>query len=102
MIRRRLIKRHPQEFFKRDPVVDLSFQFGIGVDTEPLLQEKAFTTARAATIAERMIKVRMSNLSLNRHGAGPESERREPTSTRSHHQRSGARYQTFRRGQSFF
>jgi hypothetical protein len=37
-----IIKRESQELFERDPIVDLGFQFWIGVDLEPLLQEEAF------------------------------------------------------------
>ena len=36
------IHGNPQEFFEGDPVVDLGFQFGIGIDAEPLLQKQAF------------------------------------------------------------
>lgn len=39
MIRRWLIKGDPQKFLKRYSVVDLGFQFRIGVKTEPLLEE---------------------------------------------------------------
>ena len=36
------IKGKAQELFKGQPVVDLVFEFGIGVDAEPLLKEHAF------------------------------------------------------------
>ena len=42
MIRRGFIKGQLQELFKGQPVVDLVFQFGIGLDTEPLLKQQAF------------------------------------------------------------
>ena len=42
MIGGRLIKRDSEKFLKRYPVVDLCFQFGVGVDAEPLLEEQTF------------------------------------------------------------
>jgi hypothetical protein len=39
MIGRGSIEREPEELFKGQPVVDLIFDFGIGVDVEPLLKE---------------------------------------------------------------
>ena len=33
------VEGKPQEFFEGNPVVDLGFQFGIGVDSESLLEE---------------------------------------------------------------
>jgi hypothetical protein len=39
MIGRGSIEREPEELFKGQPVVDLIFEFGIGVDAEPLLKE---------------------------------------------------------------
>ena len=42
MIRRGFSKGQAEEFFKRQPVIDLIFEFGIGIDTEPLLQQHAF------------------------------------------------------------
>jgi len=42
MIGRGIIKRHPQELLEGIPVVDLSFQFRIGVDFKPLLKKQAF------------------------------------------------------------
>jgi len=42
MIGRGIIEGESQELFEGDAVVDLGFQFGVGVDLEPLLQEKAF------------------------------------------------------------
>jgi len=37
-----IIKGETQEFLKRDPVIDLSFQFGVGIDLKPLLEQEAF------------------------------------------------------------
>ncbi|MDD4239508.1 MAG: hypothetical protein PHT62_13280 [Desulfotomaculaceae bacterium] len=42
MIRRNIIKRQPQELLEGIPVVDLGFQFQIGVDFKPLLKKQAF------------------------------------------------------------
>jgi len=42
MIWRRLIEVRTQERLKGVPVVDLCFQFRIGVDVEPLLEQEAF------------------------------------------------------------
>ena len=42
MIRRRLAERKIEELFKRQPVVDLVFQFRIGLDAEPFLQHQTF------------------------------------------------------------
>ena len=42
MIRRRLIHGQPQELLEGDAIVDLGFQFGIGIDAKPLLQKQAF------------------------------------------------------------
>jgi len=39
---RRLGKRKTKEVFERNPVVDLSFQLGVGIDLEPLLEQEAF------------------------------------------------------------
>lgn len=41
MIRRRLIEGKSEKLLERDTVIDLGFQFGIGFDMEPLLQQKA-------------------------------------------------------------
>jgi hypothetical protein len=42
MIGSDIIKRKAQELFEGIPVVDLGFQFGIGVDFKPLLKQQAF------------------------------------------------------------
>jgi len=42
VIGREFIHGQFQEFFERTPIVDLGFQFGIGVDVKPLLQKQAF------------------------------------------------------------
>ena len=42
MIGGRLIEGHSEKLLKGDPVVDLGFQFGIGVNTEPFLEEETF------------------------------------------------------------
>jgi len=42
MIWGRLVERDSQEFLKRYSVVDLGFQFGIGIDAEPLLEKETF------------------------------------------------------------
>ena len=42
MIGRSIIKRQPQELLEGIPVVDLSFQFRIGVNCKPLLKKQAF------------------------------------------------------------
>ena len=42
MIGRRLIEGYSQKLLKGDPIVDLGFQFGIGVNTEPFLEKEAF------------------------------------------------------------
>jgi hypothetical protein len=41
MIGRCIVKGKSQERFERSPVVDLSFQFRVGIDLEPLLKKKA-------------------------------------------------------------
>ncbi len=41
MIRRGLIKRKSQELLKGDPVIDLGFQFRIGINMESLLNQEA-------------------------------------------------------------
>ena len=42
MVGSRLAEGKPQEGFKGQPVVDLVFQLGVGLNPEPLLQEQAF------------------------------------------------------------
>src|SRR5208283_75891 len=42
MIGSGIVKRKPQKLFKGDPVVDLGFQFRIGIYFKPLLKKKAF------------------------------------------------------------
>jgi hypothetical protein len=42
MIWGRLFEGDTQKLLKGDPVVDLSFQFRVGVDMEPLLEEETF------------------------------------------------------------
>jgi hypothetical protein len=42
MIGSGIVEGEPQELFERDAIIDLGFQFGIGIDLEPLLKEKAF------------------------------------------------------------
>lgn len=42
MIGRRLIEGETQKLLEGGPVVDLGFQFRIGVDLEPLLEQEAF------------------------------------------------------------
>jgi hypothetical protein len=42
MIRSRLAEGKPQNGFEGQLVVDLVFQFGVGLNPEPLLQEQAF------------------------------------------------------------
>jgi hypothetical protein len=42
MVGRMLIKGKTQKLLEGDPVVDLGFQFRIGIDLEPLLKKKAF------------------------------------------------------------
>ena len=42
MIGRSIIKRKPEKLFERDSVVDLGFQFWIGIDFKPLLKKQAF------------------------------------------------------------
>ena len=42
MIGRCIVKGKPQECFERSPVVDLGFQFRIGIDIKPLLKKKEF------------------------------------------------------------
>jgi len=37
-----IIKGETQEFLKRDSVIDLSFQLGIGINLKPLLEQEAF------------------------------------------------------------
>ena len=39
---RGLAKGDPEEFFERQAVIDLVFEFGIGIDAKPLLQQHAF------------------------------------------------------------
>ncbi len=41
MIGSRIIEGESQKRFEGDTVVDLSFQFGIGIDAEPLLEQQA-------------------------------------------------------------
>ena len=42
VVRGRLAERKVQEGFEGEPVVDLVFQLGVGLNTEPLLQQQAF------------------------------------------------------------
>jgi hypothetical protein len=42
MIGNGIVKRKPQKLFEGDSVVDLGFQFRIGIDLKPLLKNKAF------------------------------------------------------------
>ena len=42
MIRRGFAQGQAEEFFKGQPVIDLVFEFRIGIDAEPLLQQYAF------------------------------------------------------------
>ncbi len=42
VIRRRVIHRQIKEGFKRNPVVNLAFKFGIGFDLKPFLEQHAF------------------------------------------------------------
>ena len=42
MIWRRFAKRETEESFKGKPVVDLVFQFRVGINTKPLLEHQAF------------------------------------------------------------
>ncbi len=42
MIGSEFIHGELQGFFEGAPIVDLGFQFGIGIDVEPLLQKQAF------------------------------------------------------------
>lgn len=42
MIGRRLVKRKSQKLFERDSIINLGFQFRIGIDFKPLLEKKAF------------------------------------------------------------
>ena len=37
-----IFKGEPQELFEGYSVVDLGFQFRVGIDAEPLLEEEAF------------------------------------------------------------
>ena len=37
-----IVEGEPQELLERDAIVDLGFQFGIGIDLEPLLEQEAF------------------------------------------------------------
>lgn len=67
MIGRKIIKRKAQELLEGIPVVDLGFQFGIGVDFKPLLKKQAF----------HQEKMRISAVSLKAFtdGIAPEQER---------------------------
>ena len=42
MIGSGIIERKPQEFLKGDPIIDLGFQLGVGIDLEPLLDQETF------------------------------------------------------------
>src|SRR5664280_736442 len=42
MIGSGIFKRKPQKLFEGDPIVDLSFQFRVGIDFKSLLKQKAF------------------------------------------------------------
>ena len=42
MVRRGFAEGQTQEFLEGQPVVDLIFQFGIGGNTKPFLQQQAF------------------------------------------------------------
>jgi len=42
MIRSGIIERKPQELLEGDPIIDLSFQLGVGIDFKPLLDQEAF------------------------------------------------------------
>ena len=42
MIRRGIIEGKPQELFEGDAIIDLGFQFGIGIYLEPLLEQETF------------------------------------------------------------
>jgi hypothetical protein len=42
MIGSEIVKRKTKELFEGDSVVDLGFQFRIGIDLKPLLKKKAF------------------------------------------------------------
>jgi len=42
MIGSGIVEGNPQELFEGDSVVDLGFQFRIGIDLKPLLKKKAF------------------------------------------------------------
>ena len=42
MIGSGIIEGEPPELFEGDSVVDLSFQFGVGIDFKPLLEQEAF------------------------------------------------------------
>lgn len=55
MIGRGPIEREPEELFKGQPVVDLVFEFGIGIDAEPLLKEH--------TLKKQQQRVRVGTLS---------------------------------------
>jgi hypothetical protein len=42
MIRRLLIERKPEEFLEGNTVIDLSFEFGFGINMKPLLKQQGF------------------------------------------------------------
>ena len=42
MIGSGIIKGEPQEFLEGDSIIDLGFQFGVGIDLKPLLEQEAF------------------------------------------------------------
>jgi hypothetical protein len=42
MVGRWLFQRQLEERFERDPVIDLAFQFWIGFDLKPFLEQEAF------------------------------------------------------------
>jgi len=37
-----IVEGEPQELFEGDAIINLCFQFGIGIDLEPLLEQEAF------------------------------------------------------------
>ena len=55
MIRCRLAERKVQEGFEGEPVVDLVFQFGIRLDTEPLLEQQALEEHRGRLSAGALL-----------------------------------------------
>jgi hypothetical protein len=42
VIRGSFTERQTKEFFKRQSIVDMILQFGIGINAEPLLEQQAF------------------------------------------------------------